>query len=283
MSIISKIKKLSRIANSFVSQPGWSLAALRNLPEVVRGNVFAEQWRASSGEQGTASSDGEAGSEGPNPLREYFENHKTGKGIWKWHHYFEIYHRHFAKFVGREVHIAEVGIFSGGSLDMWKEYFGPKCHVYGIDIEPACKAYEGDRVKVFIGDQADRSFWRKFREQVPVLDILVDDGGHLVEQQIATFEEILPHLRPGGVFLCEDVHTLNNPFMAYTAGYADGLNTHEKVTTGIQRYINSVHLYPYATVVEKNARAPKEITQARHGTEWQPFLYIAPEVPQVGP
>ena len=159
----------------------------------------------------------------PNPRLLYFESHKTGRGIWKWRHYFDIYHRHFAKFVGREVHIAEIGVYSGGSLNMWKAYFGPRCHVYGVDIEPACKTYEGDRVKILIGDQADRGFWKSFREQVPTLDILVDDGGHAPEQQIVTLEEILPHLRPGGVYFCEDVTWVHNRFAAYVAGLAENL------------------------------------------------------------
>ena len=44
--------------------------------------------------------------------------------VWKWKHYCDVYHRHFSKFVGREVHVLEVGIYSGGSLQMWREYFG---------------------------------------------------------------------------------------------------------------------------------------------------------------
>ena len=69
------------------------------------------------------------GSTRDNPLESYFDAHTTGPGIWKWRHYFDIYHRHFSKFVGKEVHILEIGIFSGGSLGMWKEYFGPQCRV----------------------------------------------------------------------------------------------------------------------------------------------------------
>ena len=65
-------------------------------------------------------------------------------------------------------------------------------------------------MEVFIGDQADRAFWKQFKEKVPAIDIIVDDGGHQVDQQVATLEELLPHLRPGGVYLCEDIqHTLN--------------------------------------------------------------------------
>src|SRR4051812_44526614 len=54
----------------------------------------------------------------PNPLRAFFDARREGPGIWKWTHYFDIYHRHFARFVGREVHVLEIGIYSGGSLEM---------------------------------------------------------------------------------------------------------------------------------------------------------------------
>src|SRR5258705_12598301 len=101
-----------------------------------------------------------------NPLASYFRSHKEGPGIWKWMHYFDVYHRHFSKFVGREVHVLEIGIYSGGSLPMWREYFGGQSHIYGVDIEDACRVYAGERIKVMIGDQADRTFWAEFRKTV---------------------------------------------------------------------------------------------------------------------
>ena len=214
-----------------------------------------------------------------NPLEVYFDAHTTGRGIWKWRHYFDVYHRHFSKFVGKEVHILEIGIFSGGSLGMWKEYFGPQCHVYGVDVSEACKAYEDDTVKVFIGDQADRSFWKRFKKEVPVIDIVIDDGGHKAHQQIATLEEILPHLRAGGVYICEDVVFPFNRFQCYMNGFTHRLNAHiqgEKpllaVPNPTQRVVSSVHFYPYVTVIEKTETAITEFSSEMHGTEWQPTL-----------
>jgi hypothetical protein len=95
----------------------------------------------------------------------------------KWTHYFDIYHCHLQRFIGQEVHMVEIGIFSGGSLDMWKQYFGSSLRLSGIDIEPACRSYEDDRTTVFIGDQADREFWRRFRSKVPRVDIVVGRWG----------------------------------------------------------------------------------------------------------
>ena len=140
-----------------------------------------------------------------NPLERYFDSVTEGPGIWKWRHYFDIYHRHFQKFVGRDVHVVEIGIYSGGSLPMWRHYFGERCRVYGVDIEAGCQVYANAHTQIFVGDQSDRSFWADFRKSVPHVDIVIDDGGHQPHQQQVTLEELLPHLRPGGVYLCEDV------------------------------------------------------------------------------
>jgi hypothetical protein len=221
-----------------------------------------------------------------NPFRTYFENHVAGPGIWKWEHYFDIYHRHLQKFVGRKVNLLEIGVYSGGSLAMWRTYFGPKCRVYGVDIEPACKAYETQEIGIFIGDQSDRGFWRRFREMVPELDIVIDDGGHLAQQQIVTLEEILPHLNAGGVYVCEDICKTGNDFHRYLTGFSDNLNAAEGVdrmnpegprealtATPFQSVVHSVHFYPYVAVIEKNDLAVRELVSSRRGTEWQPFYH----------
>jgi Methyltransferase domain len=219
-----------------------------------------------------------------NTLETFFDARTTGPGIWKWRHYFEIYERHFGRFVGRAPHVLEVGIYSGGSLDMWKHYFGLGTTLYGVDIEPACKAYEDGQIQVFIGDQADPTFWRAFKRQVPLLDIVIDDGGHEAPQQITTLEAVLPHLRPGGVYLCEDISSRGNSFSAYVARLTDHLNAYDwqhdltdperRLTarpTTFQRAVDSIHVYPFVVVIER-ARTEVELVAPKHGTQWQPFL-----------
>jgi hypothetical protein len=220
-----------------------------------------------------------------NPLREYFDAYKEGPGILKWSHYFDVYHRHFERFRGHEVHILEIGIYSGGSLGMWKNYFGPKCHVYGIDIMEACKAYEDESTKIFIGDQADRKFWKQFKQQVPLLDIVVDDGGHQPHQQAVTLEELLPHLQPGGVFLCEDVSHAFNRFSSYVSGLIHSLNDASGFkpmtdnnesgsscdTAAFQSNIESIHCYPWVSVIEKRQAPVAQFLSPGRGSQWQPF------------
>lgn len=219
------------------------------------------------------------------PLFKYFSEHKEGRGIWKFNHYFETYERHFSRFREKDVHVLEIGIYSGGSLEMWEQYFGPRAGIYGVDVEPRCKAYEAGAVRVFIGDQGDRAFWRRFKEQVPLLDIVIDDGSHIPEHQVVSLEELLPHLRPGGVYLCEDVHGAFNPFSAYVSGMAQDLNTLDyqgnvesnerrsvAKTTTLQSAVAGIHLYPYVTVIERSAAPLPEFVAPKRGTQWEPFL-----------
>ena len=174
----------------------------------------------------------------------------------KWRHYFEIYDRHLAKFAGEQAKLLEIGIYAGGSLDMWREYLGPGSELYGVDIDPYCTRF--DEATVFIGDQADRAFWQRFRAETPPLDIVIDDGGHTVDQQRVTLEELLPHLRPGGVYICEDVHGNDNAFLGYVHGLSRELFGYDLTldeaspdrvlsspATPFQSAIHSVHVYPY--------------------------------------
>jgi hypothetical protein len=214
-----------------------------------------------------------------NRLREYFDALDEGNGIFKFLHYFDIYERHFSKFVGKEVHIVEVGVYSGGSLKMWHNYFGDKCHVYGVDILQECEAYEEENTKIFIGDQESRDFWRDLKRSVPRVDILIDDGGHLAEQQIVTLEEILPHLSPGGVYMCEDISGSRMKLTAYMNGLQNELNSFNGTpsdpdrsrTTPFQQQVNSIHQYPYAFVIEKNDEPVGELSAVKKGTIWNPF------------
>jgi 23S rRNA U2552 (ribose-2'-O)-methylase RlmE/FtsJ len=280
MSVHSKLKKLYAIVECFAHHPKASRLLLSKLPNMVRGFNHSQHWEAMATEHTvpyTPECETQPGC--TNPLKRFFDSRKTGRGIWKWIHYFDIYHHHFSKFVGRDVCVLEIGVYSGGSLEMWRHYFGSKCRIYGVDIEEACKCYENEYTEIFVGDQEDRDFWKDFKERVPAIDIIIDDGGHQSEQQIVTLEEMLPHLRPGGVYLCEDVHGLDNGFFAFMQGVVKNLTAAEPGDSEFhinpsefQAWIRSIHFYPYVTVIEKADSPVSQLTSAKHGTEWQPFL-----------
>ena len=271
-------QRIFSVLSTLVCHPRLSFGTLRLLPEFCRGLAIADQWAARPSQPKTGSPLGSDSADSSNPLWDHFCQNKTGPGIWKWTHYFDAYHRHFSRFRGQAVNLLEIGIYSGGSLPMWLAYLGDKSKIYGVDIEDACKSYESDRIQVFIGDQEDRTFWKRFRDSAPEIQILVDDGGHTPEQQMVTLEEMLPVMPPGSVYMCEDIHGKSNRFAAFATAFVHRLNTMTLDgqpgvhATPFQRAFHSIHFYPFMLVIEKHALPPERLIAPKHGTEWQPFL-----------
>jgi hypothetical protein len=209
-------------------------------------------------------------------LQDYFLNNSNGRLMTKWLHYFDIYERHFGHLVGKPVNMMEIGVYQGGSLQMWKHYFGKRANIYGVDILPQVKAFEEDRVHIHIGDQGDREFWRALRPNLPMLDVIIDDGGHLMMQQRVTFEEMYGMLSPNGIYLIEDLHTsywpeygggYRNPdsFLEYTKIYIDKLNGwHSRDPgLGVDGFTTSAWSMSYYDSVLVIEKRPREMPQAR--------------------
>lgn len=208
-----------------------------------------------------------------NPLWRYFCNNQ-GRLIHKWHHYFDIYHNHFSRFRGKEVKILEIGVFHGGSLQMWKEYFGDQAFIYGVDINPKCQELEEERIKIFIGDQADRNFLKMLKNEIGIVDIIIDDGGHLMDQQINSFEELYPAVSETGIYLVEDLHTSYwqgygggykkaGTFIEYAKNLIDSINAYhspELTPSYFTKTCTGIHFYDSVLILEKypNYEYPKD-------------------------
>jgi len=206
-----------------------------------------------------------------NSLIDFFENHDH-RLIHKWMHYFEIYDRHFSKFRNKPLSLIEFGVWQGGSLQMWKNYFGSQATIYGVDIDSRCATLGEENITIIIGDQEDRNFLLGIKNSLPKFDIIIDDGGHTMTQQIITFEEIYEHLKDGGVYLCEDVHTSYWPgfgggyrnsqtFIEYSKRLIDQLNAWYSQEAGFAvdeftRNAFSMHYYDSIIVIEKRIMKP---------------------------
>jgi SAM-dependent methyltransferase len=160
--------------------------------------------------------------EAKNELERIYYSHK-GRRIFKWHHYLTIYDRYLQeyralasgprperlRFVApkSKLRILEIGVQNGGSLQMWRRYFGPGAIIFGIDIDPRCKEFEEDNCHIRIGDQSDPAFLSDVVSEMGGLDIVIDDGSHIASHQIASFRTLFPKLVNGGMYICEDLHT----------------------------------------------------------------------------
>ncbi len=210
-------------------------------------------------------------------LREIFDAHND-RLLHKWNHYIEIYDRHFSKFRNTNIVFVEIGVAHGGSLQMWREYFGENAKIIGIDINPECKKFEEGNTEVIIGSQEDVTFLEGLNKTLPAIDILIDDGGHTMKQQILTFKHLYDKVKFGGIYLCEDLHTsywyeygggLKNrhTFIEFSKNLIDYMygwymNKYKKPTmlNNYSRSIYAMHYYDSILIIEKEKISePKNI------------------------
>ena len=89
---------------------------------------------------------------------------------------------------------------------MWKHYFR-RGLIYGLDIFDKTALSE-DRMRVLQGDQGDRQFLDAMARQFGTFDIVIDDGSHMSHHVITSFNALFPLLRPGGLYVVEDLSCL---------------------------------------------------------------------------
>ena len=142
---------------------------------------------------------------------------RTGpKSLTKWVHYLDVYEREFTPFRTRPVSFLELGIFRGGSIPMWKEFFAESSTLTFIDIDPECRTHEIEGTQVRIGSQADPAFLAEVATEFGPFDVILDDGSHLNAHQIASLQALWPHLADRGIYVVEDCHT------SYWPGFGGG-------------------------------------------------------------
>lgn len=127
----------------------------------------------------------------------------------KWEHdYLAIYDQYFAPIRDKKITLLEIGFGSGPSAHMWEEYF-PAAELHYIDILPLnIKDFHlSDRSHLHIGHQADELLLYFLTNSIDGFDIIIDDGSHVTEEQIFTLEYLFPHVKSGGVYVIEDLHT----------------------------------------------------------------------------
>jgi hypothetical protein len=198
-----------------------------------------------------------------------------GHAVHKWAHYLPVYEQHLARFVDRPVTVLEIGIAQGGSLQMWKGWFGPHAQIVGIDVNPDCAALEEDQVSVRIGSQADEEFLRTVLSEFGAPDVVIDDGSHRMDDLRTTFDFLYPRMSPDGVYIVEDLHTAYWPeygggwrrqgtFIEHAKGLIDELNVEHTrgaiAPTAFSAATMSMHFYDSLVVFERGrVRAPRAL------------------------
>jgi predicted O-methyltransferase YrrM len=121
--------------------------------------------------------------------------------------YFPEYDFCFSAYREKPVRLLEIGVAEGGSLATWEAYFPNAEQIVGLDIKPECAKFTEGKRKVYIGSQTDRELLQSISAKEGPFDIIIDDGGHTMKQQIVSFETLFPMLKDGGIYVIEDLHT----------------------------------------------------------------------------
>lgn len=167
-------------------------------------------------------------------LLDIYTNNK-GFMVHKWHHYIPIYDHYFSHFRGKKVKFLEIGVGKGGSLQMWRKYFGDDAIIYGIDINPECKKFNTEKQQVRIGSQIDETFLNSVIEEMGGVDVILDDGSHQMKHIPQTLELIFPKLSFNGIYMIEDLHT------CYWKHYGGGFNSDDNFLNYTMDLVNDIH------------------------------------------
>lgn len=167
-------------------------------------------------------------------LLKYFVEEK-GVAVHKWHHYIPLYDRYFSPFKGTPVRLLEIGVSNGGSLAMWRRFFGSEAVIYGIDIDPDCLRHDGVNGNVRIGSQDDPEFLASVVGEMGGVDIVLDDGSHMMQHIRSTLEVLFPKLSVGGLYFIEDLHC------AYWRQYGGGHDSSENFFEYVRELTNDMH------------------------------------------
>jgi hypothetical protein len=205
-----------------------------------------------------------------NEVARLFHTH-DGRLAAKWDHYHRVYDRYFSRFRGQNFKFLEIGVSHGGSVQVWRKYFGPAATIFGIDVDKRCAVVDDPpSINIRIGSQADLSFLRSVVEEMGGVDVVLDDGSHWVSHQRASFEALFPVLSPAGIYIVEDLHTnywrgmyeggwkRRSTFIEQMKDVVDDLHgwwhTKPQRLAGAHQVIEAVHFYDSMVVIEKRPK-----------------------------
>lgn len=155
--------------------------------------------------------------------------------VHKWHHYIPLYDRYFSRLRGTNARFLEIGVSQGGSLDLWRSYFGEKATIFGIDIDPDCAQFDGISGSVWIGSQNDLGFLDGVVSEMSGIDVVLDDGSHRMDHIRDSLSYLFPKLARGGIYMIEDLQ------VAYFAEFGGGFDSDGNFFNELRRYADALH------------------------------------------
>jgi len=206
----------------------------------------AKELAKTGGAAKASDSSGKAAADAPVTFQSFYNSHATGRGIAMWSNALDAYQRHLGGMAGKSLKLAEIGVQSGGSIEMWEKVLGSQCKVYGIDPDPDTKAFKDKQASIMIADNADPNVFPGFFSDVtkgPV-DVLVDQAGFQPELMFSNLQATFDNVAPGGMLAMENLH--GDRFLSsFWQPAAQHLGD-------MEADVFSVHVYPYMFIAQRS-------------------------------
>lgn len=123
------------------------------------------------------------------------------------HSYIDVYDNIFEKYKYFKINILEVGVQTGGSLRLWKDYF-PKATIYGYDVDNTKLDESNITERVIYRIQNFNNVDDSDIEKISPT-IAIDDASHSITDQLKFVEKVFPHVKKGGVLIVEDIQRID--------------------------------------------------------------------------
>lgn len=128
------------------------------------------------------------------------------------HKYFElIYDKLFRPLKDECKVFMEIGVYDGESIRLWRDYF-INAQIIGIENNLQYSLNQLgdtslDRMIFIDANQSSEEDLIKISQQYPLIDIVMDDGSHIMKDQQITLAKLFKSVKPGGIYILEDLHT----------------------------------------------------------------------------
>jgi hypothetical protein len=131
------------------------------------------------------------------------------------HSYFDVYEELFNPIRCTANNILEVGIYHGGSIQLWRDYF-INAKIFAVDV---CnldfikeeKIKNDHNITLFTNTNGydDNFINENFYNKNIKFDVILDDGPHTLQSNIDFIIKYLPLLSENGIMIIEDIQDFN--------------------------------------------------------------------------
>jgi hypothetical protein len=179
------------------------------------------------------------------------------------HNYTPIYNSYFKNIRSECIKFLEIGFFRGASARMWESYFAQaelhfidvrnhKFKEYGKDLSKRCQFHQ-------VNQENEAQLQAFVKKTGGDFDIIIDDGGHTMKQQLVSFAALFPAVKSGGLYVLEDSHT---SYLREFGGHGTHAAPSAKAGSAIDFFKNRIDDVNYIAASTRKAsrdNCPKEL------------------------